>query len=172
MELGATLCLPRAPRCTACPVSRFCDARAAGDAEALPVKAPRRAPREVRGVAALLLRGGKALAVRRPPRGLLGGLWDLPGGELEEGESPQAGLARTLAEGVGLRATRVRPVGALDHAFTHRALRLHLFRAAASGERVRRGRFDAHRWIAPAALGKLPHGTLTAKALALLGVEG
>jgi A/G-specific adenine glycosylase len=171
MELGATLCLPRAPRCGACPVARFCDARAAGDAETLPVKAPRGEPRKVRGVAALLLRGGRALAVRRPPRGLLGGLWDLPGGELAEGESPEAGLVRTLAEGVGLRASRVRPVGALDHAFTHRALHLHVFRAAASAGRVRRGRFDAHRWVAPSALGRLPHGKLTAKALALLGVE-
>jgi A/G-specific adenine glycosylase len=171
MELGATLCLPRAPRCPACPVARFCDARAAGDAEALPVKARKPAPRKMRGVAALLLRGGKALAVRRPPRGLLGGLWDLPGGELAEGESARQGLARALEEGVGLRAARVRRVGAVDHLFTHRALHLQVFRASAAGGRVRRQGFDAHRWLAPEALAKLPLGSVTAKALALLGVD-
>ena len=170
MELGATVCTPRAPRCVACPAARFCDARAAGDAEALPVKAKRRAPLPMRGAAALLLRGGKALAVRRPPHGLLGGLWDLPGGELAEGESAQAGLARALGEGVGLRAARVRRIGAVEHVFTHRVLRLQVFRASAAGGRVRLRGFDAHRWVAPESLAKLPHGTATAKALALLGV--
>jgi len=170
MELGATLCVPRSPRCDACPVARFCHARSAGDAEALPVKAKRRAPLPMRGAAALLLRGGKALAVRRPPRGLLGGLWDLPGGELAEGESAQAGLARALAEGVGLRAGRLRQVGAVEHVFTHRVLRLQVFRASAAGGRVRLRGFDAHRWVDPEALAKLPHGAATAKALALVGL--
>jgi len=170
MELGATLCLPRAPRCGDCPVARCCEARAAGDAEALPVKAPKRAPRALEGVAALVLRDGKALAVRRPPRGLLGGLWDLPGADLVPGEEPQAGVARALAEGVGLRVSRARRVGAVDHVFTHRVLQLHVFRAQARAGRVRRAGFDAHRWVSPEALARLPHGALTGKALALLGM--
>jgi hypothetical protein len=65
----------------------------------------------------------------------------------------------------------VRPVGEVEHAFTHRTLRLHLFRAAAGAERVRRNGFDAHRWLAPRALGGLPQSALTRKALAVLGVE-
>jgi A/G-specific adenine glycosylase len=170
MELGATLCLPRAPRCGDCPVAGPCAARAAGNAELLPVKAPKRAPRELEGVAALVLRDGKALAVRRPPRGLLGGLWDLPGADLAPGEEPLAGVARALAEGVGLRVSRARRVGAVDHVFTHRVLQLHVFRTQARPGRVRRAGFDAHRWVSPEALARLPHGALTAKALALLGV--
>jgi A/G-specific adenine glycosylase len=171
MELGATVCLPRAPRCARCPVARSCDARAAGDAEALPRKARKTAPRPVEGVAVLLLRAGKALAVRRPPRGLLGGLWDLPGGDLAPGERPGAALVRALAEGVGLRAARPRRVGEVEHLFTHRALRLHVYRAEAGPGRVRRSGFDAHRWLAPSALAGLPHGGVTAKALALLGLR-
>ncbi len=171
MELGATLCLPRAPRCLACPVSRLCDARSAGDVEALPRKAPRREPRRALGVAALVLRGGRALAVRRPPQGLLGGLWDLPGGEARRGERPGDALARILADALGLRAIRVRPAGEVAHAFTHRALRLHVFRAEAGPGRVRRSGFDAHRWLAPRALHGLPQSALTRKTLALLGVE-
>jgi A/G-specific adenine glycosylase len=172
MELGATLCLPRAPRCERCPVQRHCSAHAAGDAAALPRKAPKRPPRDVAGVAALVLRGGKALAVRRPPRGLLGGLWDLPGTELAPGEAPREGVVRALAEGLGLRAARVRGVGALRHVFTHRALRLHVFRAEVGPARVRRAGFDAHRWVSPAALARLPHGALTAKTLDLLQRTG
>jgi A/G-specific adenine glycosylase len=123
-------------------------------------------------VAALVLRGGRALWVRRPERGLLGGLWDLPGGELACRERPADGLARALEEGLGLRLARVRRVGALEHGFTHRQLRLHLFRAEAAPGRVRRRGFEAHRWLAPAALARLPHSALTAKALALLGEGG
>jgi A/G-specific adenine glycosylase len=170
MELGATLCLPRAPRCAECPAAGACEARAAGDAEALPRKAAKRAPRPVEGVAALVLRDQRALAVRRPPRGLLGGLWDLPGGDALPGEPAPDALARVLSAALGLRVVRVRPIGIVEHAFTHRALRLHVFRALAPPGRVRRAGFDAHRWLAPGALRRLPHGALTAKALTLLGV--
>ena len=85
MELGATICTVRTPRCANCPVSRFCDARAQGDAESLPIKTRKKPARKVEAVAALVIRRGKALAVRRPTRGLLGGLWDLPGGDLAPG---------------------------------------------------------------------------------------
>jgi A/G-specific adenine glycosylase len=74
MELGALVCTPRAPRCRSCPLRRWCRGLAAGRAEALPVKAAKAAPRPVEAVAALLVRGSRALAVRRPPHGLLGGL--------------------------------------------------------------------------------------------------
>ena len=169
MELGATLCTPRAPRCPECPLRRHCRARRAGDPEALPVKAARAAPRRVEAVATLVLRRGRALAVRRPPRGLLGGLWELPGGELGERERPGPGLVRALRERVGLRIGRPRRVGAVEHVFTHRRLRLHLYRCDTPEGRVRLDGFDAHRWLAPEALGELPPGALTRKALELLG---
>src|SRR5262249_28009150 len=86
MELGAPPRTPRAPRCPACPLTRVCDAHRAGDAESLPRKAPRARAREVQAVAGLVLRRGRALAVRRPERGLLGGLWELPGGDVLAGE--------------------------------------------------------------------------------------
>jgi A/G-specific adenine glycosylase len=171
MELGATVCTPRSPRCTACPVAAGCAARRSGDPEALPARGARRAPREVQAIAALLLRRGRVLAVRRPPRGLLGGLWELPGGELGPGEAPEAGLRRLLREGVGLRALRPRARGVVLHAFTHRRLRLHLYRCDTGSGRVRLAGFDAHRWLAPEALERLPHGALTRKALARLGPE-
>ena len=168
MELGATVCTPRAPRCASCPVAKRCDAHGAGDAEQLPVKAPRGKPRRVEGVAAWVVRRGRALAVRRPERGLLGGLWDLPGGDLAEREPPEAGVARALAERVGLATRELRPVGVVEHVFTHRALRLHVFAGEANGGRVRRDGYDAHRWVGPDAFGELPHGALTGKALDLV----
>jgi len=168
MELGATVCTPRNPRCTDCPVSNFCDARAAGDAESLPIKARKKAARRVEAVAALVVRRGRALAVRRPSQGLLAGLWDLPGGELTPGENPRAGLTRALRERAGLEIARASAIGAIQHVFTHRILTLHVFRASTSTDRIRLDGFAGHKWLAPRAISSLPHATLTAKALDLL----
>ena len=118
--------------------------------------------------AALLVRRGRALAVRRPPRGLLGGLWELPGGDLRARERPGPGLVRALRERVGLSIGRPRRVGSIEHLFTHRRLRLHVFRCDTPEGRVRLDGFDAHRWLAPEALVELPQGALTRKALELL----
>ena len=169
MELGALVCTPGAPRCEACPVRGACRGRAAGRAATLPIKAAKVAPREVEAVAVLLRRGARVLAVRRPPRGLLGGLWELPGGELAAHEPPARGLARTLRERVGLVPARAIRVGEVKHGFTHRTLRLHVFRAEARAGRVCLREFDAHRWLPAAALAELPLSVLAKKALGLAG---
>ena len=166
MELGASVCTPGAPRCEACPLAPGCAARAAGDPEALPVKRPKAPPRPLRAACAWIARRGRVLLVRRPPGGLLGGLWELPGGELAPRETAAAGLARVLREGVGLQVAGVRRAGTVGHVFTHRVLELAVFRAEAAG-RVRRTAFDAHRWLEPHRLASLPTSTAARKALAL-----
>jgi A/G-specific adenine glycosylase len=168
MELGARICLPRAPRCPLCPLARACDARAAGDAESLPRRAPRRTPRTVHAVAALVLRRGAALAVRRPPHGLLGGLWELPGGEVASRRAADAAaLARVLRERTGLEIGAAEPAGRLEHGFTHRTLQLRVFRCEAKPGRVRLDGWDRHRWVTLEAFAGLPLGTLDRRALAV-----
>jgi A/G-specific adenine glycosylase len=169
MELGATVCTARAPRCLACPLVEHCDAHAAGDAASLPRKPARPKARRVEGVAAWIERRGRVLAVRRPQEGLLGGLWELPGGLLDTGEAPEAGLHRRLREALGLAVESAQRLGSVEHLFTHRRLELHVFRCEGVSGRVRRSGFDAHRWMAPDAVRGLGHGAPTRKALALLG---
>ncbi len=172
MELGARICVPRAPRCDECPVSRFCDARAAGDAESLPLRAPRRAPKRVHAVAALVLRGGKALAVQRPAKGLLGGLWELPGGEAPARERSAAAVAELLRVRTGLVVEKLERLGEVEHLFTHRTLRMRVFAGAATGGRVRLDGWDRHKWLAPGDFDSVPCGNLTKKALALTAHGG
>jgi A/G-specific adenine glycosylase len=167
MELGATLCTPRSPRCGECPVASLCQAHADGDAESLPRKAPKARAREVEAAAGLLLRGERALAVRRPEAGLLAGMWELPGGELAAGESAAGALSRSLAERVGLRVAEARPLGSIEHVFTHLRLRLHVFDCRGVRGRVRLRHFAEHRWLSLPALAALPQGGPTRKALAL-----
>lgn len=169
MELGATVCTPRAPLCETCPIAPHCRARESGDPEAIPVTRPRPRPKRLDAAAVFLERRGKVLAVRRPPEGLLGGLWDLPGGELRARESPEEGLARALRERIGLTLTGAEKLGTVRHVFTHRALRLHVYRARGSAGRVRLAGFDAHRWLPPSRLTELPQSALMGKALRLVG---
>jgi A/G-specific adenine glycosylase len=167
MELGARLCIPRAPRCDSCPLSRFCDARSVGDAESLPVRAPKRAPKQVHAVAALVMRRAAALAVQRPEQGLLGGLWELPGGEIAARERGPEVLARVLRERTGLDVAAITRAGHFYYAFTHRALRITVYRCEAAGGRVRLDGWDRHRWVAPDSLDHLPLATVTRRALAI-----
>jgi A/G-specific adenine glycosylase len=172
MELGATVCSPKAPRCLACPLVRSCAAHADGNPESLPVKAAKAAPRPVEAVAGWLVRRGRVLAVRRADNGLLAGMWDLPGGDLDGREDPGEGLARTLRDRVGLSVAGVEPAGVVEHVFTHRRLRLHVFRCDGVTGRIRLRGFSAHRWMSASALRALPQAALTRKALALVAARG
>ena len=171
MELGALVCVPRAPRCSGCPLSSFCVGHADGDPEALPRRAPKQPPRAVHAVAALVLRRGKALAVRRPAHGLLGGLWELPGGDVT---SPRTATAATLATVLrtrtGLSMLQIEPAGRIEYAFSHRLLHLRLFRCEAARGRVRLDGWDTHRWVSTGRFSALPLGTVTKRALAAAGV--
>lgn len=127
MDLGATVCRPRAPRCAECPLARWCRAREAGTAEARPNASGRRRPRRAVFVLAVLRCGPSVLLVRRAPEGLLGGLWAFP----EEEVAPKTGarglaraaerIARSVAWGVGARPTGAAAASlpVFEHRFTH-----------------------------------------------------
>lgn len=90
MDIGATVCLPRAPRCAVCPLHRLCVAHALGQPQAYPVRAPRR-PRGARSSIWLWLQAaGQLWLVRRPARGIWAGLWSLP--EFDDVEAARATL--------------------------------------------------------------------------------
>jgi 8-oxo-dGTP pyrophosphatase MutT (NUDIX family) len=123
-------------------------------------------------VAALVLRRGRLLAVRRPPGGLLGGLWELPGGEPARGEDLERALVRALRERVGLEVRELEPAGSLVHVFSHRRLRMQLYRCGAVRGRVRLEGFDRHRWVSPAEAPSVSQSALMRRALALAWPAG
>ena len=171
MELGATLCTPKNPHCLACPIRDACDAHAAGDAASLPIKVKKTRQRPMRAVAVWLERDGRALVVRRPEKGLMAGLWELPGGEIEPTSEGKDHVAQVLRDGMGLALREIESVGAVEHLFTHRRLTLEVFRGRlAPNARVRRSTHTAHRWVRPDAILELAHAGPTRKALALLGI--
>lgn len=130
MELGARVCLPRNPKCDACPVATPCLARAEGAQEQLPARKKKAATPHHVIVAAAILRGGKYLLGKRPPGGLLGGLWEFPGGKVESGETLEAALAREVREELGMEVRVGRKIAAVKHAYSHFSITLHVFECA------------------------------------------
>lgn len=129
MELGATVCTPRSPDCGRCPVSEECLSRARGVQESRPRPRRRRAvPEHDLGCAVVTDGGSRLLLARRPEPGLLGGLWSFPVAEVEEGQPLRAAARAAEAHGIepGEPCT-ARPLGVVDHAFTHKRVRYHAF---------------------------------------------
>lgn len=100
MDLGATVCLARQPRCEQCPVQGDCQARAQGRPEAYPVKTRRVQRRQLHNAWAWLVSGSRVWLVQRPPRGVWAGLWSLP--EFESASDARAALAGLPAEPIEL----------------------------------------------------------------------
>jgi A/G-specific adenine glycosylase len=121
MDLGATVCRPKAPLCDRCPLAQACAARASGGPDAWPKKAARAARPRRHGAAFVLTCGGEVALVRRPPRGLLGGMLGLP--TTDWTASAPADALSAAPAGADWRA-----LGEVEHVFTHFALRLQVWR--------------------------------------------
>ncbi|MDA2914726.1 NUDIX domain-containing protein, partial [Acidobacteriia bacterium AH_259_A11_L15] len=118
MELGSTICLPRVPRCRACPLERACRARRAGVEQRIPRRRRRRARARLTLNVLVLRRNGRLLLARED-QGLFSGLWHFP---YTRGRTPRP-LARALA------ANGLRHVGTLEHQTTMRDLVLRIYEA-------------------------------------------
>jgi A/G-specific adenine glycosylase len=120
MDLGATICRPKQPLCDRCPIAAACAALAQGAPETWPRKAAKAERPRRRGVAYVLTRGSAVGLVRRPDKGLLGGMLALP--------TSDWGLKPAALAGAPAPA-RWRSVGSIEHVFTHFALTLEVMRA-------------------------------------------
>ncbi len=147
MDLGATLCTPRRPDCRSCPLQRFCLARSEGLQDSIPLKAGRKSVPHKDMTAAVIKRGGRFLVVQRPGRGLLAGLWKLPGGLKEEGETLEAGLARRVREEVGITIRVGKILATVNHAYSHFRVTLHAFQCLPAAGRARVIDCAGCRWI-------------------------
>jgi A/G-specific adenine glycosylase len=128
MELGATTCLPRRPRCTSCPVSGACEAFRAGRQAEHPGRRVRRRPTDVRLAVVRVERGGRLLLARAPDGGLLGGLWGLPGVEVPSGADPAKTLEAWGRQALGKSLEVQEELGSVVRLLTHRRLEFLLFR--------------------------------------------
>ncbi len=127
MDLGSQICTPRAPACLVCPLQALCQAAALGLQAERPVMSARPPVPLWTVTAAVIWRADRVLIARRPSRGLLGGLWEFPGGKLEPGETLPEGLRREIAEELAVEIAVGAELGVYRHAYTHFKVVLHAF---------------------------------------------
>ena len=130
MDLGATRCGPQAPRCKLCPLQELCLAQRRGSQLARPVRSTGPPIPHVDVTAAVLDRPGhpgQFLIAQRPPNGMLGGLWEFPGGNRHEGESLSQCLRRELQEELGIDVAVGQLITTINHAYTHFKITLSAF---------------------------------------------
>jgi A/G-specific adenine glycosylase len=131
MDLGATVCRPKAPLCDRCPIAEACAGRASGAPESYPRRTAKAERPHRHGVAYVLTRGDQVALVRRPPTGLLGGMLALPTSDWRAARwSDAEALAQAPAP------ADWRGVGEVEHGFTHFTLTLRLLRAEGDAQGV------------------------------------
>jgi A/G-specific adenine glycosylase len=128
MDLGATICTPATPRCLLCPLTDLCQAQIEGIQNELPLRATR-SQRPHRDVTAGVIWDGNdhLLITQRPLEGLLGGMWEFPGGKRRPGETLPACLRREIAEELAIQIAVGDLLCTVDHAFTHFHMTLYAF---------------------------------------------
>ena len=169
MDLGATVCTPRNPSCGACPWQGHCAAYAAGDPAAYPVKdAPRELPFQVIGVGVVRNGAGEVLIDQRLNEGLLGGLWEFPGGKQEPGEPIADTIRRELREELAIEAAVGEELIVVDHAYSHKKLRfvVHLCTWLSGDPQPLAS--QQVRWVRPEQLADFPFPAANARIIAAL----
>jgi A/G-specific adenine glycosylase len=173
MDLGALICKPKNPHCELCPIAESCLARQLGVQEARPVKLPKKKTPHLTVTAAVIQRDGRVLIAQRPSEGLLGGMWEFPGGTLEDGDVDLAAcLQREIREELGVEIEVGEPFGIYDHAYTHFKITLHAYLCALlEGEHPQPVENQAITWVSLADLPHYPMGKVDRQIARRLNME-
>lgn len=169
MDLGATVCTPRYPSCGVCPWQGHCAAYCAGDPAAYPVKdAPRQLPFQVIGVGVVRNAAGEVLIDQRLNEGLLGGLWEFPGGKQEPGEAIAETILRELREELAIEVEVGEELITLEHAYSHKRLRFVVHLCTWLGGEPQPLASQQVRWVRPGQLKEFPFPAANARIIAAL----
>jgi A/G-specific adenine glycosylase len=133
MDLGATICVPKNPRCLICPLMKLCKARQNGTQNQRPVLKPKKEVPHYVHAAGLIVERGRVLLAQRPSKGLLGGMWEFPNGRVAG--DPGKELPKALSREYGLRVKAKREngtqkkeeLGIVQHGYSHFSVTVHVF---------------------------------------------
>jgi len=129
MDLGATTCTPKEPRCSQCPLRDLCKGRASGDPERFPVRTLKKKIPHIEAVSAVILKNGRVLLRQRPPEGLLGGLWEFPNWKNEEKKTSRLRLRlrNYIKKEMRMTVEVNELIGSFRQTFSHFKLTLQVF---------------------------------------------
>jgi A/G-specific adenine glycosylase len=173
MDLGATVCTSKQPDCLRCPWSRFCQAHHLNLQSVIPMSEPRNPlPHKLIGVAVIWNEQGQILIDKRPQSGLLGGLWEFPGGKVEPNETLAECVVREIQEELGIAIEVLEHFMTLEHAYTHFKVTLSVHHCCHLSGHPQTLECDEVKWVTLDELDQYPFPTANQKIIAALRDEG
>ena len=169
MDIGATICQAKNPNCSICPLASICRAWLTDLQNILPVtrKAPA-IPRRQAVAAVIRNPEGLLLVVQRPATGLLASLWKLPGGFVEDGETMESSLRRSVKKELGISIRAVKKLASVDHAYTHFRIKLHTYESILLKGEPKAIGCQEWRWATSSDLNKRPLSKIDRMVIAVL----
>ena len=136
MELGALICIPIKPSCEICPLSNFCKAYKYKEPALYPLKKKKKVKPHYTVVAGIIWRDDKFFIQQRDENAMLGGLWEFPGGKVENGESLEDALSREIKEECNIVPIIKKKVGSVKHSYSHFSISFHCFHCIENGQTI------------------------------------
>ena len=168
MELGATVCRPQSPTCIVCPVNAVCRAFQTVRQDEFPVRQKPKPVPEYHIVAGVIHKGEQVLITQRKPEGLLGGLWEFPGGKIHAKESAEQACIRAIREETNLRVEPIEYLTRIKHAYTHFRIVMDVFHCDYQSGEVVLSEATDYRWITVDQIGQYPFPRSNHKFIPLL----
>ncbi len=169
MDLGSTICTPKEPQCPYCPLHPFCKARATGEPERFPLKSNTKKIPHIEAIAAVIHQDGKVLLQQRPPKGLLGGLWEFPNWRIEEKPESTSRLRlrlrNTIKKEMEMKVEVEKSFGTFMQTYSHFRLTLHVYHCVALGKKKK------GRWVGIRNLHLLPMSRIHQRIAQVIGEE-
>ena len=148
MDLGREVCRPSNPICTECPMKKLCKAFRCGLINKFPLKVKKKkTPCFDVVVGFIINKDHNFLITKRPRNKMLGGLWELPGGKREKGESLKSGLTRELKEEINVDVGINRKIGMIQHSYSHMNIKLHGYECNIKKGKIKQKQCDDLKWI-------------------------
>ncbi len=133
MDLGSMLCTPKEPQCPHCPLQNNCKGKVLGNPEKYPTKEIKKRVPHIDAISAVVQKDGKVLLNRRPPKGLLGGLWEFPNWEIKDKRTSRLRLRlrNYIKKDIGMNVKVKEFIGTFQQTYSHFKLTLHVYHCQA-----------------------------------------
>ncbi len=168
MELGALVCTPGTPGCGTCPLNQDCRAYKNGQTDLFPVRVKRKKVPVVHIAVGVVQKNGRVLITRRKMDGLLGGLWEFPGGKVEPKETAEQACIREIREETGIEISNLEFLTRVFHAYTHFKIEMDVFFCDYVSGRVNLNGPIDYKWVRKSQLRQFPFPRANLKFMALV----
>ena len=156
MELGAIVCIPASPTCQQCPLRTICKAFLKKRINEFPPSKKTNSSKKIEVSAGIIIKNKKVYIQQRMKNGLMGGLWEFPGGKKEQGESSEECLRREIMEELRVKIVSLNKVMTIKHAYTQFRVTLTVFNCKLQKKKIRPDGCEQWKWVSLSNLKKYP----------------